>query len=315
MEFEQLSFLNPIDEDHFDSPVLPLFNYQDCDGKIFSKIDWISAVFTDCSMSDVLQWVGLDDCQSDFLVGFYQRCRGFDNRFNFTFNGVTLDSSEFSFYGHNVDVLLFDVVLPRINLQISGSGLDFLRSVSIDPDVLVKKPFANNGGNFHFTRIDYAFDFINCFPGFVDSLIDHINTHKLPSERVPVLGLNGGIKAQIQLGGKKVVYLGSPQSDRMLRVYDKRMQFIDLGTGVYKKSNPYNDPDSWFRIEWQIRNAFANEMIYSDLDHLHILKKIFERYAFTSGSNSHNRVIVDFWNYLLPWSEIESRYIQNLHFV
>lgn len=268
-------------------------------------------------MNDVLSWLNLDDAVTDFCLGFYERCRGFDNRFNFTYNGITLETADFSFYGKEINVSLFDVTVPKIRLELSGSGLDFLRSRGFDVDMYVKYPIdLPEGGAYHFTRVDYAFDFINYCPEFVDCMIDHIYHHKLPSERVPVLNLPGGIKVKLVTGGQKTIYLGSPQSDRMLRVYDKRMQYVDLGTGAYKKDNPYGNPDSWFRIEWQCRNQFANSLIRSDLEHKHILKDIFERYAFSdSNSDKRSRRPVDFWLKLFDWSDVEKRIVQNAKYV
>lgn len=310
MEFQQLNL--------FDQPLSLPVSYKtlDNDGKIYTKIDWLTMMFFDCSMQDILEWLKFGDLVVDFCQGFFQRCRGFDTNFFFTFNGVTLETSDFNFYGCDIDVSLFDIVVPKIRLEVSGSGLDYLRSQGIDIDEYIKvSPILPDGAAYHLTRVDYAFDFINFCPEFVDRLIDHINTHKLPSERVPVLNLKGGIKCKVVTGGQKTVYLGSPQSDRMLRVYDKRMQYVDLSTGIYKKSNPYGDPDSWIRVEWQLRNEFANSVVRSDLEHKHILKEIFERYSFSEGSNSHNRKPVDFWLNLFEWEEVEKRIIQKASFI
>ena len=310
MEYEQLNA--------FDQPALPDIKYLtlDQDRRIYTKIDWLTVMFTDCSMIDVLSWLKLQDSVSDFCTGFYERCRGYDQRFIFSFNGVTLDTSDFYFYGQDINVGLFDVVVPKIRLDISGTGLDFLRSTGLDIDHYVKvPPVLPDGAAYHFTRIDYAFDFINYCPRFVDQLIDHIHQHMLPSGRVTVVGLSSGIKARVVTGGQKTVYLGSPTADRMLRVYDKRMQFVDLNTGIYKKPNPYGDPESWIRIELQCRNVYANSLIFSDLEHKHVLKEIFSRYAFSEGTNSHNRKPVEFWLKLFDLEDIEKRIIQNASFV
>jgi hypothetical protein len=185
-------------------------------------------------------------------------------------------------------------------------------------------PILPDGGSYHFTRCDWAFDFINYKPEFVDCLIDHINTHKLPSERVPLASTKGAISCKVVTGGQKTVYLGSPQSDRMLRVYDKRMQYVNLQTNTYTKLNPFGDPDSWFRIEWQTRNMFANNLVHGvdeqgrPADFKSILKDIFTRYAFADGTidNNHTtRPVVDFWNSLFNWQELESRIVLNQKYV
>lgn len=105
----------------------------------------------------------------------------------------------------------------------------------------------------------------------------------------------------------------------MLRVYDKRMEQINLATGLYKKPNSYGNPDSWFRIEWQTRNKFANDLVQDrSLQMLHILKMIFQAYAFADGTvDNHNaqRPPVEFWLSLFDWKDIEKRTVQNANFV
>lgn len=316
MEFEQLSAF-----DHF-SDVPELFQYTslDNDGWIYPKIDWLTVIFTDCSMNTVLQWLRMDHCVSDFCAGFYEQSRGYDQVFKFRFNDVLLEASSFSFYGIDLSVAMFDVIVPKIRLELSGRGLDYLRSTGIIPeDHRYVVPIFPEGGSYHVTRCDWAFDFVNYKPEFVDRLIDHCNVNKLPSERIPLASTKGAISCRIVTGGQKTVYLGSPQSDSMLRCYDKRMEQLDLTSGVYKRQNPYNNPDSWFRIEWQTRNKLANKLFqdpYMDLKH--ILRLIFDRYAFADGqidARNKARPVVDFWLDLFNWQEIESRIIQNAKYV
>lgn len=331
--FEQLS----IDSQRFDVPQSVTYNTLDCAaGKVFCKIDWLTVMFFDCSINHVLSWLKMESCITDFFSSQYQLSRGYDMVFKFTCNGVMIETSQFGYYGLSVDsngevqsddnsFHLFDVIVPKIRLELSGSALDYLRSTGIDMyDYRFVKPVLPYGGSYHVTRVDWAYDFINYCPEFVDKLIDHINVHKFPSDRVPLASTHGAISAKVVTGGQKTVYLGSPQSDRMLRVYDKRLQYINLITGFYIKDNPYNNPSSWFRIEWQTRNKFANELFLSRSDDgavndfKSILKQIFSRYAFANGTeDNHNRSrsCVDFWLSLLPWSDIESRIIQNAKYV
>jgi hypothetical protein len=120
-------------------------------------------------------------------------------------------------------------------------------------------------------------------------------------------------------GSQKTVYLGSPQSDSMLRVYDKRLQSINPGTGIYVKDNPYDNPDSWYRIEWQTRNKTAhNHVLDRNLEFKHILKLIFDRYAFADGTmdaRNKARKPVDFWLSLFNWDDVEKRIVQNAKYV
>lgn len=318
MQFEQLSL--------YDSPMPPItYRQLDNDGKVYCKIDWLTVMFFDCSLNDVLRWLKLENCVSDFCLGAYEQSRGYDQVFKFIYNGILLETSSFNFYGQDLNVSIFDTVVPKIRLELSGGALDYLRSCGIDMDSYrLVGPKLPDGGSYHFTRCDFAYDFINYRPDFVDRLIDHINKHKLPSERVPLASTKGAIGVRVVTGGQKTVYLGSAQSDRMLRVYDKKMQNVDLATGLYKRTNPYGDPESWFRIEWQTRNRFANNLVHGvdqngcPADFKSILKDIFDRYAFADGSidaRAKARPCVDFWLDLFNWEDLERRIIQNAKYV
>lgn len=335
MEIEQLSVFSSLLPDptshcfsdlSFDRKPGVRFKQLPNGGYVYSKIDWLTVMFFNCSMNHVLEWLKIGDCVTDFCLSRYELSRGFEMLFKFNYNGVVLETSQFGFYGRDFDdIAIFDVIVPKIRLELSGSALDFLRSIDVDMDSYrLVVPDLPEGGSYHFTRCDWAFDFVNYAPDFVDCLIDHINTHKLPSERVPLASTKGAISCKVVTGGQKTVYLGSPQSDRMLRCYDKRMQHVDLFTGVYNKSNPYGNPDSWFRIEWQTRNRFANDLVHGVDDHgvpsdfKSILKDIFDRYAFADGRvDNHNksRPVVDFWLNLFNWEDLEKRIIQNQKYV
>ena len=309
MQFEQATL--------FDTPLGFTYNQLDSDGRVYCKVDWLTVVFFDTSMNHVLKWLHLGDCVSDFCAGAYQQCRGYDDVFKFRYNGVLLETSSFNYYGHVLDTSVFDIIVPKLRLDISGSGLDFLRSIGVDMNSYrFNVPDLPEGGNYHFTRCDFAFDFINYKPEFVDRLIQHIQDNALPSGRVPLASTKGAIGCKVVTCNQKTVYLGSPQSDRMLRVYDKRMEQMDLQSQTYRNSNPYNNPDSWFRIEWQVRNRFCNDLVQDrNLEFKHILKLIFDKYAFADGSVRRDRAVVDFWNDLFDWSHPVTRTLHILHFV
>lgn len=317
MIYEQLDIDNQLNA----FPGTVPYSRLDCNEHIYCKIDWLTVVFNDCCINDILSWINMDDCISDFMANMFQQSRGYDDIFKFVYEGVLIESSTFSFYDYDeCKGSMFDFVVPKIRLELSGTALDYLRSLGIDDNYLrFVEPILPDGGAYHFTRCDWAFDFINYKGDFVDNLIQHINIHSLASGRVPLASTKGAISVRVVTGNQKTVYLGSPQSDKMLRVYDKRLQYINPVVGVYTKPNPYNDPDSWIRIEWQTRNKTAhNLMSDSAIEFKHVLKEVFTAYAFADGTcdNNHmSRPVVDFWNELLPWQEIEKRIIQNAKYV
>ena len=293
------------------------YNQLDASGKVFAKIDWVTMIFTDVSFNEVLSWIKLRDCVSDFLRNSYEVSRGYSDIVKFLFNGILLETNKFSFYGDSPEQI-FDVVVPKLRLEISGSGLDYLRSIGVNFDTyrLTNPPELLQGATYHYSRIDFAYDFIDYQPGFLDALIEHCNKHQLASGRVPLASTHGAIKCKIVTGDRKVCYLGSEQSDRFLRVYDKRLQSINRVNGTYVKDNPYNNPDSWIRVEWQLRNKQAHgAAVDVKHDFKTILKQVFECYSMADGTVSRDRKVVDFWNELFPWREVESRIIQNENFV
>ena len=316
MQFEKL-----IIDQRFDRPYQIHYNVLDNDNKIYCKLDWLTVIFENCSLNHVLRWLQLEDVVSDFCAAAYEQSRGYDNVFKFVYNGILLETSSFNFYGEDLSVSIFGTVVPKIRLELSGSALDYLRSIGLDMDTYrFNAPDLPLAGSYHFTRADWAYDFINYMPDFVDRMLDHIAQNMLPSGRIPLASTKGAIGCRVVTGGQKTIYLGSPQSDKMLRVYDKKMQYIDLNSGLYKKTNPYNDPASWFRIEWQTRNKLAHNLVLdATQDFKSILRKIFDSYAFAKGDHDiyHNgsRPVVDFWLKLFNWKEVESRIIQNANFV
>lgn len=316
MQFEQISI-----DHHFDQPLQIRYNTLDNNKRIYCKIDWLTVIFENCSLNHVLRWLKLEDAVSDFCAAAYEQSRGFDNVFKFAYNGIILETSSFNFYGVDLTVSIFDTIVPRIRLELSGSALDYLRSMGLDMDQYrFTAPVLPLCGSYHFTRADFAYDFVNYMPEFVDQMLDHVYTNMLPSGRVPLASTKGAIGCRVITGGQKTIYLGSPQADKMLRVYDKKMQYVDLTSGLYKKQNPFDDPESWFRIEWQIRNKLAHNLVLdSSQDFKSILRLIFNNYAFAKGNHDINhagpRPVVDFWLKLFNWKEVETRIIQNANYV
>lgn len=320
MEYPQIEFFN-LGGDTVSDSFMPdvRYNHLDASGKIFCKVDWVTMIFTDCCMNDVLSWLYLKDSVSDFCRNMYEVSRGYSDVVKFMYNGIVLETNKFSFYGDQPEDV-FNVVVPKLRLELSGSGLDYLRSIGVEMnEYRFIRPNLPEGSTYHFSRIDFAYDFIDYQPSFLDALIDHCNTHQLPSGRVPLASTHGAIKCKIVTGDRKVCYLGSEQSDRFLRVYDKRLQSINRTTGTYVKANPYGNPDSWIRVEWQLRNLKAHDLALDNTqDFKSILKHIFDAYSMADGqrdSHTLKRAVVDFWLRLFPWREVESRIIQKANFV
>lgn len=286
---------------------------------IYPKIDWLTMMFHDCSLYDVLEYFNQTDYVDTFVGSMYEKA-GIQDNFVFVYNYIRIEIAKFYFYQQEPDTKVFDMVVPTIRVDLSGKALDYLRGCNFE---FYDLRCNNCLLSYHITRCDWAFDFVNYCPDFMDKLIDHIQTHSLASGRVPLSSTHGAVKYSLKLGSEKTLYLGATKSDKLLRVYDKAMQLKDADTGLWKEEIPYDDPESWFRIELQTRNKTAHGLLMPGLDgqireYIDILKYIFDSYAFADGTvdgNNIKREVVDFWYKLFPWNEVKKKIIQNANYV
>lgn len=220
---------------------------------IFCKYDWFTCVFNDVSLKDVLDCIQFFDYDNDdYLKCFSQRILtsvGALPEISLNFNGahINLRYESLLYLTGSVDLADLDpykvlnTCLPYIRLDISGSGLDYFRSIGISIDTILNKPFDLPYGSYHPTRADIAFDLIDYAPDFLDQCKEacHRLAHK-DTGRVPAQS-NGGIKWSERGGDQNTLYLGSVGSDRLLRIYDKKLQFMNAKKFV--SSCPYRNGD------------------------------------------------------------------------
>lgn len=277
---------------------------------IVVKLDWYSLMVEKASFNDALRMLGMDHCIHDFLLKPVARSIGFDENIFFSFEGITLSTKVFT-KSDLPDEGWFDRKFDKFKLEISGSGLQFLRDNGFDVDVKLRSEVFLNKylKSYHATRCDFAVDMVNYQALFLDQLIEYCNEYG-KNGRVPRLGSGCGMCYQLKLGSEKTVYFGSKGSKHMLRVYDKRLQFTDSTNSYYVKSNPYNDPDSWIRLEMQLRREEAGMMLFGEQSIYHVMRNIYEKFAFAVlDPNPRYRskyMIAPFWDELFPWDEIES---------
>lgn len=297
LDFEQIS-LNELDLD---------------EGRIFFKIDWFSMVFNDRCFNDVLKWLGIDHFVSDFLDRQYLRSATWMPSLVFSYEGISLETSTYHVYGISEgDESVFDKIVPQLRLDISGSGLDFLRSQGLDVDHYLRD-WDQIPQPAHITRCDFAFDLINYKPEILDLMIQHCRENATGSGRIQIFQKQA-LKFSIREGDQKTLYIGGATSDQMLRVYDKKLQFTDRRTGVYK-DNPYNNPDSWIRFELQTRNKKAHKYTYNtEQDAFALFKQIYLDYSFSQhirrGGVEYK--VCEWWQDLFDWDRL-SLIVQNLY--
>lgn len=282
---------------------------------IFCKFDWYSCIFRDFTFNQALEFLGLDPTiyVSEFLAHKSDYSRGaFDMISRFSYEGVGIEANYYDVLSLDSDSI-FTTPFKAVKIDISGSGLDFLRSANLDPDYRLRD-FSIYPENFNVTRCDFAFDLVNYQSNFIDELINYCETNCTPSGNVTLLHCKGAVKCSLRKIDQKTVYLGSTKGMRLLRVYDKKMECIDRNTGCYVKDNPYSNPDSWIRIELQTRRDEAMRLLFGKADNyfLSVFRYIFDTYCFSNYADStkDNRKPAQFWFDLFDWERIPA-IIQN----
>lgn len=316
MQLEQLSV--------FDLPQIVDYNDRLEHGRIYCKIDTLSFVFNETTVNHVLRWLNLNDSVNEILKTMTPINSGRYPKFLFSFNGIFIEIPQFDLYNIDKSIPAFDVLCKEIRIAMGGHALDYLRSIGIDfYEHRFKDPDLGPSGHFHCTRCDWAYDFVDYKPEFLDTLIDYVQNNTLPSGRVPVA--NTAFGYTLRLGSsEKTLYIGATSSKKLLRCYDKRLQFLHPDLGILTQA-PYGQCESWFRIEWQLRKDVAHSYLFSldkktgaYNDFISVLKEIFETYSFADPTFDNRygpRPVVGFWQEFLPWSEISGRIIQNAKYV
>lgn len=283
------------------------------DERIYSKLDNVTIMFKDLSINKILEFIKCRELISEFLESWIQCYANLSDVIRFNYAGCVLEVRKGYLYGQNLSESTFSLTLPEIRLELTGQGLDFLRSRGINCESYFRNPtnYPGERSQFHLTRMDFAYDLINYSPELVDTLIKHIQDEKTDTDRVVIYSQSSALRYSIKTGGEKTVYLGSPSSSRLLRIYDKRLQYIDFRTGNYIKDNPYNNPKSWIRIELQTRRDEANKIGFaSDMSMESVFKYVHDKYCFACGSTTYSRRPCEWWSKLLDWSRIP-QIIQN----
>lgn len=296
-----------------DAPVRRVFKYQLYDdGHSFNrmilqpgergligKFDWITLILARCSIKEFFNFLGIShliDFDDEKVKQPFERDARWDDRIVFRWNNLDMS---FSIYDNlDIDTDLFYSDVNDLRVDISGQGLDFLRSNGFDPENFFRnrERFSDRFGvgGWHFTRCDIAFDFVNFNENMIDKCISYARSNESSTGRLKLCGIDSPLVYQIYEGASKSFCVGSPASDRRLKIYDKRLEQIDPVTYQYKQLNPYSDPDSWIRMECVFRNKQADYILSTDQDFFDYLTYIFKKYPFKDTSQLGN-VVHKFW--------------------
>ena len=295
---------------------------------VYFKLDYLSMVFNNCSMGEVSRIFLCELIPFEKLAESYEKMYINSNAYATEFK-ISTHCVTFVFKYYEVRQWLesnkFDsfYYLPFswLKVDISGQGLDYLRSKGYLIDDFIKqsnKVCFGEGKSWHFTRVDFAFDFIDYKPDFFYKCLFYLTENTTQDNRVSCGVKRSFYAASVRLGDQRTFYLGSNKSDKFLRVYDKRLQLNQQGQLL---SCPYviydldqGDPilpTSWFRMELQCRRQnVIEDLLYSSVTFADILKYIHDTFFFNDEKGRE----VDFWKDFLPWDDLNS-IIQNANFV
>lgn len=283
---------------------------------IFCKIDWFQAVFYDVDFDFVLNTflelnISLDDAVTNSCYDRKYGC--YDYQMVYDINGVTVSANYNSVVDAGSDC--FRTVYQRVMLVIGGQGLDYLRSYYSDPDdldrILRKQPMLNDADDdiWHVTRCDFAFDFVNYKYDIYSCCRDELDMLSYDG-KIKVKGIKSPISYSVRSGSEETIYIGKPRSNRLVRIYNKKLEQTKDGVlkSVPDESINY-DIDSWNRLELQCRNNWAVFYLYGSDDYMQILRSVYDYYAFTDREGH----ISDFWSNLFDWKLIPT-IIQNANY-
>ena len=286
---------------------------------IHMKLDWFSCVIHHASIKEVAEILGLDfpkiliECENEIankkrLDWFNEQTRGclvfkcFD--YNNIFFRLRRDDWKFferaGFMSHKIDI--FNEICDEICLEISGTGLDYLRSLHDTADEMLMTeslfgylPCDDDDEpqlRAHCTRADIAFDFVNVHKADFDQMYRELAELQLAGAvYIPCVGSNAASHFSLKIGGKeRTIYLGTTRANRLLRIYDKKLERVQKDkktdfdtlyfTEVEKKNDPNFELDSWFRVEYQTRSDIATACLYGcGLDLSRVMREICNRYC------------------------------------
>lgn len=295
---------------------------------VYAKIDWYTAIFENCSLRQICDKIHIDCTYYDELLqSNYERSLGYDSNFVMNIHGISfeirfneaLEEYQKQFvdgFGDANIVRFFDKIFSTIRLDISGTGLEFLRcKFEVDSMMTEKGYFLPY--QMHVTRADFAFDFVNeQFDEYFKPLYNFLVNKSLRTfgkNSVKVDTSNKPLSYNLKAGEEETIYIGSSRSDRMLRIYNKKLQLCPKGIWKEDKiplsftEHESSDINTWFRIEFQTRNNKAMSLLYSCKSDLKNILLLMEYDYMFIGDDGKPLL---FCETLYNWSELQE-VIQN----
>lgn len=280
-----------------------------------TKIDWFTAVFNDCTLTDVFSHfpnieARLTKTWSELWSERLLRSKGYSYDVILNVAGATCQFryDDVLTNTEKDDFDLLTAVFKYIRFELSGSALDEFRSYGYDVDGLLFKEWTlPQGSTYHVTRVDFAFDLLDHCTNFLDVCFDWVRLNRTPSGKILLATAMQGIAYEEKHGDSECLIIGGRSSDKKLRIYDKGYQAaqrrcVDPYTGLWS--------ERWIRIELQLRREHAHGILYAESERgfMPVLRYIYDKYAFRASSRWDD--LSNVWEELFDWETIPS-IIQN----
>ncbi len=286
---------------------------------IYAKLDWYTVMLYNTSIECALSKLNIDtEIYEELLASCYERSYGFTSKAVFSVYGVSCELDQDD-YLSTEQGSIFHKKFGKIRLDISGHGLDYLRSFFEVDTKLMSPDFWGEREDFNVTRSDFAFDFVNYQPEFLDTFLNYIKDKERAGELIPNSsrlrcgGSGKNIQYSYVCGDQQTLRLGSPRGDKLLRIYNKLLQYQKNGVLMKPLPEAFKDEGevkSWFRIEFQTRRKSAEAYLYGYKKLEDTLRFIFKEYMIRDEQGKP----LDFIMNLYDWDKLpEIR--QNADFV
>ena len=291
---------------------------------ILCRIDWYRSKFFNVTIDYVINdFLNLGvDLSDTFLRDVYEINTNNNEGIVWRYNGIFIKTKHqyFNDFEEALDASVFYRCFSEIQLDVSGDGLRYLRSIGFDPEVEFRKlPLISNDDPEHpeqiwrVTRVDFAFDLINYAPQFLQQCInwclpicqDAYMNGEVP--KVSTCGKGGAYVCNPSIKDQ-ALYIGNRGGANYLRIYDKLYESKCKGKLIDVEGlEGFDHIDSYIRIELECKRELPEQLLYGVGDYESIFKYIYEKYRFY---DKHKRRVAQFWVDLFDWETIGS-IIQN----